>query len=73
MEWTTWTEFYWRDSDYKRFFSVKKKREREMNKELIILFLSQDIAMSACVDDKCDFNLATRRAFNLRENCRVED
>lgn len=44
-----------------------------MNKELIILFLSQDIAMSACVDDKCDFNLATRRGFSHRENYRIED
>ena len=44
-----------------------------MNKELIIPFLSQDIALSACVDDKCDFDLATRRGFSHRGNCRVED
>lgn len=55
----------------KDFFQSERKRER--NKELIILFLPQDIAMSACVDEKCDFNLATRRVVSHRENCWVED
>lgn len=61
----------------KDIFSQKKKigreREAEMNKELIILFLPQDTAMSACVEEKCDFNLVTRRGVSHRENFRVED
>ena len=44
-----------------------------MNKELIIPFLSQDIALSARVDDKCVFDLATWRGFSHRGNCSVED
>lgn len=45
-------------------------REREVSKELIILFLPQDIAMSACVDEKHDFNLAARRAVSHKGNSR---
>lgn len=51
----------------------RQRKKKRMNKELIIPFLPQDIAMSACADEQRDFNLATERGVSHRENFSVED
>lgn len=60
-----------------KYFFIQRKREtethRERNKELIIHFLPRDFAMSACVDEECDFNLTTRKGVSHRENYRADD
>lgn len=51
----------------------RQKQEKRDNKESVTPFLPQDIAMCACVDEPCHFNLATGRGVGHREHFRVED